>query len=119
MDNGTTEIRFSSLWAALLLAISLCGGCASSGINANLASWQGSHIDEVSSAWGEPRECIESGEQTVCAWGGRIDPEPAVQALQPRPACLKVLAVDNSGHITGWGWRGNRCPDSSTLARAE
>lgn len=112
------------LIAALLV---LCAGCTGSHFSEDLASWQGSHIDEVSSAWGAPYVCEDVGGQQLCSWGNpglaRSQSDAVTeltgQALRPRPACVRMLAVDPSGYVTGWRWRGNHCPDSVTVARVE
>lgn len=114
-----TGIRIS-LVRAWIVAILVSGaGCAGNGLNANLASWQGSHIDEVKSAWGAPDECADQQGRRICTWSDRADPEITGYVLQPRPSCLKMLAIDESGYITGWRWRGSRCPDTATIARVE
>ena len=41
------------------------------------------------------------------------------EALLPRPSCIRMLAVDSSGYVTGWRWRGSRCPNSISVARAQ
>ena len=125
--SGTksSSVRFSFITAAIL-----CAGCAANTLSDNIASWQGSHIDEVKAAWGAPSECGVEGNQTVCTWTDWVAvksdalvletrPEMAGSALLPRPACIRTLAVDSSGYVTGWRWRGTRCPDSIVVARAE
>ena len=110
----------------IVTAFMFCAGCATNQLNANLASWQGSHIDEVASAWGDPNGCGVSDGQTICTWSdeadGRAAGEPPVPGmagdqLLARPACMRMLAVDQSGYVTGWRWRGNRCPASVAVAR--
>jgi hypothetical protein len=50
--------------SGLLLTLLLCAGCTGNTLSENIASWQGSHIDEVASAWGDPNECeIEDGQR--------------------------------------------------------
>ncbi len=108
------------------MVVLLCAGCTGNHFSADMASWQGRHIDEVASAWGDPSECVPADGQTVCSWDGarptRLDSVlsgagTTGQALQSRPSCLKMLAIDQSGYVTGWRWRGDRCPDSGTVAR--
>jgi hypothetical protein len=117
MNTIRTPVRTPALGACMVMLALLCEGCASKGINADIASWQGSHLEEVSSAWGAPNECIEQGDQTVCSWGGPADPDVASRASRPRAGCVKMLAVDESGLVTGWRWRGSRCPETVTVAR--
>jgi hypothetical protein len=107
----------------LIFAI-LCGGCTATSLSEDIASWQGSHIDEVKTAWGAPNECKLSQGQTVCTWTDEIPADadsPAItgEALLPRPTCIRMLAVDSSGYVTGWRWRGTRCQGAISVARAQ
>jgi hypothetical protein len=109
----------------LFIALLLSAGCTANNLSENIASWQGSHIDEVASVWGAPNECEMNEGQKVCTWIDQIpaedDAKPVVvgEALLPRPSCIRMLAVDSSGYVTGWRWRGSRCPNSISVARAQ
>lgn len=111
--------------SGLLATLLLCAGCTGNTLSENIASWQGSHIDEVESAWGAPNECEMKEGQKVCTWTDQVPAEDdaiapviAGDALLPRPSCIRTLAVDASGYVTGWRWRGSRCPNSISVARA-
>jgi hypothetical protein len=116
------------IWArfGLLIAVSICTGCANTAasLSESIASWQGSHIDDVESAWGAPNDCkIEDG-QRVCTWTDEVpaeaDAPPITEnTLLPRPSCVRMLAVDASGYVTGWRWRGTRCAGAVSVARAQ
>jgi hypothetical protein len=82
--------------------------CSTLDLNRRMASWQDMRYEDVVQAWGEPASCDESGHQLVCRWP-LVDPERADGPEVPAPACVRLLAVDTNGRITGWRWRGNRC----------
>ena len=116
--------------SGLFIALLLCAGCTANHLSQNIASWQGSHIDEVEAAWGAPAKCGPQGNQTLCVWTDRVAaksvapaPETNIElaqpALLPRPACIRTLAIDSSGYVTGWRLRGTRCPNSIAVARTE
>jgi len=118
-------MRLSTILISILL---LCTGCNSIRPSANMASWEGSHIDEVTSAWGAPNRCGAEQGQKVCAWSIpesiTADPNPLEFGIEgnrvlPRPSCLRTLAFDQSDHVTGWRWRGDRCGSSTILARTQ
>ena len=105
-----------------MVVLMLATACSTSGLNTRMASWQGSHLDEISSAWGSPDECIERDGRELCSW----TKSPADQAIgvqsntfRVRPLCTRTVEIDESGVIIGWRWRGDRCPSaaSEVLAR--
>jgi hypothetical protein len=110
--------------SGLILIAMLCGGCASASLSEDIASWQGSHIDDVEVAWGAPNECSMEQGQKVCTWNDELpvsedSPQISEEALLPRPSCIRMLAVDSSGYVTGWRWRGARCQGAISVVRAE
>ena len=93
---------------------SMCVGCASNGLSGTMGSWQGSHIDDVRLAWGQPDTCVTDGEQRVCAWS-----TPAVNSfVGGRAQCVRSLAVGPDGIVTGWCWRGDHCADTASAVMA-
>ena len=89
-------------------------GCASDRLGAKMASWQGSHIDSVTSRWGPADRCEEENGQMICTWtddSGVIENASSSFPLAKvnRPGCTRTLAIDPSGQVTGWRWRGDGC----------
>ncbi len=105
-----------------MLVVLLATACSTSNLSTKMASWQGSHIDDISAAWGSPDECIQREDREFCTW----TKAPANQytslnseTFNARPICVRTVEVDDSGTIIGWRWRGDRCSNSSSevLAR--
>jgi len=92
----------------------LITGCASDRLGSKMASWQGSHVDGVVAQWGPADKCEAAGRQTVCTWvdGGVMLGNNATSfpvAAISRPRCTRTLALNESGYVTGWKWRGDLC----------
>lgn len=101
--------------AVWLTIASVCVGCASQRLGGTMESWQGSHVDDVTLAWGQPDTCATTGDQRVCAWY-----TPSASSLVGgRAQCVRSLAIDPDGIITGWRWRGDRCADTANVVMAK
>ena len=94
----------------------LVTACSTKSISAKMASWQGSHIDEISSAWGSPDECFNRDGRQLCHWSESDLTHSSAAA--PRTICLRTVEIDETGLITGWKWRGDRCADSASAVLA-
>ena len=109
----------------LIIAIAvlmLPAACGTNSLTANMASWQGSHIDEISSAWGSPDECVQRDGREFCTWTNAATDQYSgfsSDTFSARPICVRTMEIDDSGLIIGWRWRGNRCPNTApeVLAR--
>jgi hypothetical protein len=100
-----------------MVMLMLATACSTSGLNARMASWQGSHLDEISSAWGSPDECIERDGREFCSWTkSGTDKAIGIQSdtFRARPMCTRTIEIDESGVITGWRWRGDRCSGTAS-----
>lgn len=104
-----------------VVMIGLCAlvfGCVNDQMGSRLASWQGSHFNEVAVAWGPPEECSADASQRICEWHIR----PTAVSATPLPAgprsCTTMLAFDARGYVTGWRWRGDRCQQTATVVAA-
>jgi len=100
----------------------LASACSTNSLSTKMASWQGSHIDEISSAWGSPDECVERDGREFCNWTADAGDKylgSNVNTFNSRPVCVRTVEVDAAGVIIGWRWRGDRCPNtaSEVLAR--
>ncbi len=99
----------------ILIGLSfLAFGCANDHMGARLASWQGSHFNEVAVAWGPPDACsIDANyadtSQRICEWQQR-----SVEGA----ACTTLLAFDTDDKVTGWRWRGDQCQLTATAVAA-
>lgn len=102
----------------------LAAACSTNSLSTKMASWQGSHIDEISSAWGSPDECIQRDGRQFCTWTRAAADQSrgsGADTRNARPICVRTVEVDESGSIIGWRWRGDRCADTATevLARTD
>jgi len=114
------------LFVISIFFLSLCAGCSSNQLSSQMASWEGKHFDDVASAWGPPNRCgVEEG-QKICTWSSPdsvdLDQYPperesAANLALRRSSCIRKLAFDQSGHVTGWRWRGTRCGNSTIVAQ--
>jgi len=105
-----------------MLILVLSAACSTNSLSAKMASWQGSHIDEISSVWGSPDECTQRDGRELCTWSQSAAGKfiaPNSETFNTRPICVRTVEIDTSGVITGWRWRGDRCPDAAAevLAR--
>jgi len=87
----------------------LSAGCANDQLGSRLASWQGSHFNDVAVAWGAPDECSLDQPGRLCEWH-----VPAAIVVTKSPvigvgSCTTMLAFDDAGYVIGWRWRGDRC----------
>ena len=105
-----------------MLVVLLATACSTNNLSTKMASWQGSHIDAISAAWGSPDECTQRDGREFCTW----TKAPASQYTSlssetfiARPICVRTVEFDDSGTMIGWRWRGDRCSNSSSevLAR--
>ncbi|MDJ0911077.1 MAG: hypothetical protein QNI99_17985 [Woeseiaceae bacterium] len=102
---------FRTLCLALLV---LTAGCSTTtNLSDQMAGWQGQSVTEALHVWGEPEAEEAFGEQTVLIWrdrGWTLLPEAAEARVDsPAVVCERMLAVTDSGEITGWRWRGDAC----------
>ena len=105
-----------------MVVVSLVTACSTSNLSTKMASWQGSHIDDVSAAWGSPDECSQRAGREFCTWTkAPANPYTSLssETFNARPICVRTVEVDDSGTIIGWRWRGDRCSDSSTEVLAQ
>ncbi len=99
-----------TLCLALLV---LTAGCSTTNLSDQMAGWQGQSVTQALQTWGEPEAEESFGEQTVLIWrdrGWTLLPEGAEARVDsPAVVCERMLAVTDSGEITGWRWRGDAC----------
>ncbi len=101
----------------LLIGVSiLVVGCTNDRMGSYLASWNGSHFNDVATAWGPPDECSADDAQRVCEWHIQSATVTSVPETRVRDACTTMLAFDSKGYVTGWRWRGEQCRQSATIA---
>ena len=94
--------------------LALTAGCSTTtDLSGRMADWQGQDVAQALEIWGEPETRENFGEQTVLIWRDRASallPEYAeARADSPTVICERMLAVTDSGEITGWRWRGDAC----------
>jgi len=100
----------------IFVMIGLCSllfGCANDQMGPRLASWQGSHFNEVAATWGPPEECSVDDLQRICEWQIRPTALTAAQLSAGSKSCTMTLAFDAKGYVTGWRWRGDRCQQTA------
>ena len=88
--------------------------CASTDVlSRQMSGWQQQPVDVAITEWGEPEQRLTVGDQTILVWRDRLGgaSDYANGSAAPAVLCERQLAVDNSGTITGWRWRGDSCPD--------
>lgn len=86
----------------------LSGACSSTAeLGQTMGSWQGSHIDDVTLAWGQPTACDTIFDRRICSWHAQ--------------ACVRTVEVDPDGVVIGWRWRGDYCHATADrfMARAQ
>ncbi len=96
--------------------LALTAGCSTTtDLSGQMAGWQGQHVGAALELWGTPEAEEAFGEQTVMIWRDRgwalLPEKAAARADSPAIVCERMLAVDGSGEITGWRWRGDACTD--------
>jgi len=107
----------------IAIAVSmLTTACSTNNLSGRMASWHGSHIDEISSAWGSPDECVQTDGREFCTWSKAATDQntrSSADTFNARPICVRTVEVDDSGVLVGWRWRGDHCPNTAAevLAR--
>ncbi len=105
-----------------MLVLALSAACSTNSLSTKMASWQGSHIDEISSVWGSPDDCAKRAGRELCTWStaaaGQISASNSDNA-KDRPICVRTIEVDESGLIIGWRWRGDRCSNTAAEVLAK
>lgn len=107
-----------SRWACCGILLFLAAGCSSTGeLGHTMNSWQGSHVDEVSAAWGEPHTCETVEGRRICSWYDMV----SGFSLSTARTCARSLEIDTDGIVTGWRWRGDYCYAAAdrVMARAQ
>jgi hypothetical protein len=101
-------------WVLFAFSVS---ACSTSDLGHTMRSWQGSHFDEVTAAWGQPNFCETIQGRRICAWHDTIG-GPSLSATR---TCVRSLEIDPDGIVIGWRWRGDYCGMTAdrVLARAE
>jgi len=105
----------------IYVVIGLCSllfSCANDQMGPRLASWQGSHFNEVAATWGPPEECSADDMQRICEWQIRPTALATAQLPAGSKSCTMMLAFDAEGYVTGWRWRGDRCQQTATAVAA-
>ncbi len=105
-------MKYSRTLCVAILA--LTAGCSTTtDLSERMAGWQGQNVGQAIEIWGEPESTEAFGEQTVLIWrdrGWALLPQNAeARADSPAIVCERMLAVTDSGEITGWRWRGDAC----------
>jgi len=102
------------LAGAALVALS---GCSQGDLGHTMGSWQGSHVDDVMLAWGQPVNCGSFDGRRICSWQ---DTSVGMTATRTT-SCERSLEIDPDGYVTGWRWRGDYCHATAdrVMARAE
>lgn len=95
-----------------LLSLAVLSGCASGGgLSRQMADWQSQDVAVALEAWGTPDSQERIGDETLLSWYDRAPAIFAVADFSTPVICTRMLAVATDGTITGWRWRGDRCPD--------
>ena len=105
-------MKYSRTYCVAFLA--LTAGCSTTtDLSGRMADLQGQDVARALDIWGQPESRESFGEQTVLIWrdrGWALLPEDAeARADSPAVICERMLAVTQSGEITGWRWRGDAC----------
>lgn len=101
-----------------LIALALLGGCATGGgLSRQMADWQSQNVSVALEAWGTPDSRERIGDETLLSWYDRAPAIFAVADVSAPVICTRMLAVATDGTITGWRWRGDRCPMITTELR--
>ena len=104
-------------WACCSVVLAIASGCSTGELGHTMGSWQGSHVDEVLLAWGQPDACETQDGRRICAWYDVA----SGYSLSNAHTCTRSLEFDADGYVTGWRWRGDYCSTTadSVLARAQ
>ncbi|MDJ0939217.1 MAG: hypothetical protein QNJ00_05600 [Woeseiaceae bacterium] len=100
-----------TIWTLTALSALLVGCGTTASLSNDMAGWQGDHVSIALEAWGQPEAEQAFGAETVLIWRDRSTEPPAYLAEPgvPQVVCERMLAVDETGTITGWRWRGDAC----------
>ncbi len=95
--------------ASLLLGSSLAmAGCSATGsLSKEMAAMQGSPQGHATATWGTPSATEAFDDGMLMTWldyAGTYN-----ETGTPVVICERQLAVDASGAISGWRWRGDAC----------
>ena len=104
---------------AIVLIAALSGCAASDSLSRQMADWQSQNVIVALDAWGTPDRREELDGQTLLTWYDRalLPFSFAGDDIAPPVICTRMLAVADDGTITGWRWRGDRCPMVTTGLR--
>ena len=99
----------------MIVLSALLLGCANDRMGSRLASWQGTHFNDVAAAWGAPDECSIDESQRICVWQVRPFVAGTLSPSMGQSSCTTTLAFDAEDTVTGWRWRGNRCQQTASI----
>jgi hypothetical protein len=99
----------------MIVLSALLLGCANDRMGSRLASWQGTHFNDVAAAWGAPEKCFIDESQRICVWQVRPFVSSAMPPSIDQSSCTTTLAFDTENTVTGWRWRGNRCQQTASI----
>ena len=104
-------------WVFYAVAVVTMSACTSSELGQTMGSWQGSHFDEVTGAWGKPNSCETTDGRRICAWHDVV----SGFSLSATRTCVRSLEIDPDGYVIGWRWRGDYCYETAerVMARAQ
>jgi len=105
-------LRLAGVIVRILLLIGLCTlslGCSNDQLGSRLASWQGSHFNDVAAAWGAPVACSVEQPGRLCEWHVPATIEVTKSPTVGARSCITTLAFNDAGYVTGWRWRGDWC----------
>ena len=108
-------MRFFAMISLCVLVV----GCVNDRMGSRLASWQGSHFNEVAAAWGAPAKCYADQTQQICQWHSSAGEMGATSPSIGSGSCTRMLAFDTDGIVTGWRWRGNHCQQTAMVVAAQ
>ena len=113
LDTCVSGARLFVTVPVLVLALCLCGGCASREMSSVITSWQNQPASDAIAAWGTPSEELKTEEKRLLIWttyDGILAPPEAKRAPTPAGYCLRLLEVGGDGRIIHGAWEGDDCP---------
>jgi len=104
-------------WTLCAIFVIAMSACTTTDLGHTMGSWQGSHFDEVTGAWGAPNTCESIDGRQICAWHDMVS---GFSLSAPR-TCVRSLEMDPEGYVIGWRWRGDYCYETAerVMARAQ
>ena len=109
VTGKSDRMKFEQGIRTLLLtgaALLLLAGCSSHGeLGGTMSSWQGSHVDDVKLAWGQPTACETYDGRRICSWHD----QSRRLSSSLTESCERSLEIDADGYVIGWRWRGDYC----------